>query len=129
MLILTAWSLAAFGVFREYAYPLVWVSPALVLICLQALGNRATVLAPLAGGDWRAVASYSAAALVCGFFWEMWNSDSLARWVYSIPHVDRFRVFEMPLLGYVGYLPFGIECVAIAALLLDQHSNGREKEA
>jgi hypothetical protein len=30
--------------------------------------------------------------------------------------VDRFRIFEMPLLGYAGYLPFGIECAAIAAL-------------
>jgi hypothetical protein len=61
-----------------------------------------------------------AAALVCGFFWEMWNWGSLARWEYSIPHVDRFRVFEMPLLGYAGYLPFGIECAAIAALVLNQ---------
>ncbi|MGH9602916.1 MAG: hypothetical protein ACRD24_11065 [Terriglobales bacterium] len=119
VLALTALSLAALGVFREYVFPLVWISPVLVIISLQALGDRATVLAPLAGGDWRGIASFSAAALVCGFFWEMWNSGSLARWEYSIPHVDRFRFFEMPLLGYAGYLPFGIECAAIAALVLD----------
>ncbi len=114
---LTTVSLAALGVFRETVYPLVWISPALVIICLQALGNRTTVLAPLATGDWRGVASWSSAALLCGFFWEMWNYGSLARWEYSIPHVDRFRIFEMPLLGYAGYLPFGIECAAIAALV------------
>jgi hypothetical protein len=49
----------------------------------------------------------------------MWNTGSLARWEYSIPYVDRFRLFEMPALGYAGYLPFGIECAAIAALVLD----------
>jgi len=119
VLAFTTLSLAALGVFPEYVFPLVWVSPALVIICLQALGGRATVLAPLAGGDWRGIARFSAAALVCGFFWELWNYGSLARWEYSIPHVDGFRIFEMPLLGYAGYLPFGIECAAIAALVLD----------
>jgi hypothetical protein len=45
------------------------------------------------------------AALVCGFFWEMWNYGSLAKWHYSIPYASAFYVFEMPLLGYAGYLP------------------------
>ena len=53
------------------------------------------------------VALSAMAALVCGFFWGMWNYYSYAKWVYAIPHVQRFRVFEMPVLGYVGYLPFG----------------------
>lgn len=117
VLVVTALSLAGLGVFREHLFPLVWISPALVIICLQALGGRTTVLAPLAGGDWRELVSHAAAALLCGFFWEMWNAGSLAHWVYSIPHVDRFQIFAMPLLGYAGYLPFGIECAAIAALV------------
>jgi hypothetical protein len=125
VLILTAASLSVLGVFREFVFPLVWISPVLVIISLQGLAGRSTVLAPLAGGDWRGVVSFSAAALVCGFFWEMWNSASLARWEYSIPHVDRFRIFEMPLLGYAGYLPFGIECAAIAALVLNDRLRRR----
>lgn len=122
VLALTVLSLAGLGIFRELVFPLVWISPVLVIICLQALGGRATVLAPLAGGDWRGVVSFAAAALLCGLFWEMWNYGSLARWEYSIPYVDRFRLFEMPLLGYAGYLPFGVECAAIAALVLDQEA-------
>lgn len=120
VLMLTTASLATLEVFREFVFPLVWIAPVLVIISLQSLAGRPTVLAPLAGGDWRGIASFSAAALVCGFFWELWNSASLARWEYSIPHVDRFRVFEMPLLGYAGYLPFGVECAAIAALVLNR---------
>jgi hypothetical protein len=120
VLALTTLSLAALGVFREYVFPLVWISPVVVIICLQALGGRATVLAPLANGDWRSIAGFSTAALVCGVFWEMWNIGSLAHWEYSIPHVDRYRLFEMPALGYAGYLPFGVECAAIAALVNDE---------
>lgn len=119
----TTLSLAALGIFREYVFPLVWISPVLVIICLQSLQGRPTVLAPLADGDWRGIVRFSGAALVCGFFWEMWNFGSLARWEYSIPHVDRFRIFEMPLLGYAGYLPFGVECAAIAALLRNRKAS------
>lgn len=119
VLIVTTLSLAALGVFPEHVFPLVWVSPALVIIGLQASSGRATVLAPLARGDWRGLAGYAAAALISGFFWEMWNAGSLAHWEYSIPHVDWLRLFEMPLLGYAGYLPFGIECAAIVQLTLD----------
>ena len=68
-------------------------------------------------GDWRPVVSAALAALICGFFWEMWNYYSLARWTYSVPLVQRFPVFEMPLLGYAGYLPFGLECVVAGELL------------
>ena len=57
------------------------------------------------------------AGLVCGFFWEMWNYGSLAHWEYSVPLVHRFEIFQMPLLGYSGYLPFGLECLAVARLL------------
>ena len=44
-----------------------------------------------------------------------------AYWQYSLPYVDVLHVFEMPLLGYFGYLPFGGYCwlwwIAVATLL------------
>lgn len=122
VLALTALSLIGLAVFPQYLYPLVWISPALVVISLQTLGTRATVFAPLGHGDWRELVSYSTAAIVCGFFWEMWNAGSLAHWEYSVPYVERFHLFEMPLLGYAGYLPFGIECAAVSRLVLDSES-------
>jgi len=47
----------------------------------------------------------------------MWNYFSLAKWEYSIPFVHRFLIFEMPLLGYAGYLPFGLECTVVGGML------------
>jgi len=57
------------------------------------------------------------AALVCGLFWEMWNYKSLVHWEYAIPSVHAFKLFEMPVLGYAGYLPFGLECLAVTLLI------------
>jgi hypothetical protein len=53
----------------------------------------------------------------------MWNTYSLARWTYSVPLVHRFQIFEMPLLGYAGYLPFGLECVVAGELLAPRAYN------
>ena len=57
--------------------------------------------------------SLCAGALVCGLFWEMWNFWTYPKWQYSISFVDFARVFEMPLLGYGGYLPFGLETYVV----------------
>jgi hypothetical protein len=45
---------------------------------------------------------------------------SLAHWEYAIPFVHRFQIFEMPFLGYAGYLPFGLQCLAVAQLFLPE---------
>ena len=78
----------------------------------------------MAAGDWRDGGSWALAALGCGFWWELWNLHSLAKWVYTVPFIQRWRVFEMPLLGYSGYLTFGLECALATAWVL-----GRERAA
>ena len=57
-------------------------------------------------------------------YWKNWSTrddlKSLAHWEYAIPFVHRFQLFEMPLLGYAGYLPFGLECVAVAQFIFPE---------
>lgn len=110
--------LFAIGRWPNYLFPLVWVGPLLLVVSLQVLVGRPTLLSPLTRGDWRGVWVPALAALICGVFWELWNWKSLAHWEYAIPFVHRFQLFEMPLLGYAGYLPFGLECIAVADLCL-----------
>ncbi|QRO00637.1 hypothetical protein JRI60_17165 [Archangium violaceum] len=105
--------LAGIGVWPDFLFPLLWVSPVLILVSLQALRGERHVLSDVATGDWRLVVSAALASVLCGFFWEMWNVHSLNKWIYSVPYVHRFLVFEMPLLGFAGYLPFGLECAAL----------------
>ncbi len=73
----------------------------------------------MAQGDWGPAALSAISSLLIGFFWEMWNYGSAHPtpdvqsnpnyWVYDIPYVNVIHLFsEMPLLGYFGYLPFGL---------------------
>jgi hypothetical protein len=109
-----ALGLGAVGPWPEAAFPMLWLGPLLLLLGLQQLLSGENLLAPLARGDWRPLLQPALAALACGVLWEFWNYWSLAKWQYSIPYVQRLHVFEMPLLGYAGYLPFGVTCAAAA---------------
>ncbi|MBP2669108.1 MAG: conserved rane protein of unknown function [Deltaproteobacteria bacterium] len=117
-LLLSCAGLLAVGVVPDVVFPLVWVAPPAILVALPALRGEVHALSGISAGDWRPFAASSLAALACGFFWEMWNFGSLAKWVYAIPYVDALHVFEMPLPGYAGYLPFGVLCAEVGDRLL-----------
>jgi hypothetical protein len=116
-LILAAAGLTAIGVWPNFLFPLLWISPLLIIVSMQNLMNEQTILDQMSSGNWRVAVASMLAALICGLFWEMWNYFSLAKWEYSIPFVHRFLIFEMPILGYAGYLPFGLECTVVADVL------------
>ncbi len=110
-LILSLASLVFLGSAPDYLFPFLWLAPLGLLVMIYPKEQIHDVF-PTVGSLLR----FSAAALVCGFFWEMWNLHSMAKWVYHVPFVQRFHLFEMPLLGYFGYLPFGWECAWLAAM-------------
>ena len=116
-LVVAGLGLALIGVLPGILFPLLWISPLLIVTALQTLAGKPNIFTPVRQGDWRNLVVPALAALICGWFWEMWNFLSLAKWEYTIPFVDRFDVFEMPALGYTGYLPFGLECVVISELI------------
>ncbi len=110
--------LLCIGLQPTWLFPLLWVSPLLIIMGFQQIREGPNLLQALAQGNWCPVVLPALAALICGVFWEMWNFASLVHWEYTIPFVHAFQVFEMPLLGYSGYLPFGLECVAVVELFL-----------
>lgn len=49
------------------------------------------------------------AGLLCGFLWEFWNYWAFARWVYVFPILQDYKLFEMPIPGYLGFPAFCVE--------------------
>ena len=113
-LTLAAGGLAGISLWPEVLFPLLWISPLIVIASIRTLNDTPTLLSATGQGNWQPLFLAAITALFCGFFWEMWNLFSLEKWIYTVPFVGRFHLFEMPLLGYAGYLPFGLECALIA---------------
>jgi len=121
-----AGGLVAIGIWPNVFFPLLWMAPLMLITGLELLQGLPTIFREAERGDWRRLWSVALAALICGFFWELWNVRSLAHWEYAIPSVHAFKLFEMPALGYAGYFPFGLECWAVAHLVLGPIGRGGE---
>jgi hypothetical protein len=108
-------------------FPFAWIGPVLVLEPTVRWLGRRSLLDDLARGDWREWIALWGAGLACGFLWEAWNFHSYPKWIYHIPGVDFWRVFEMPILGYLGYLPFALELWLLRALFFSGRERGEAR--
>ena len=98
-------------------FPFIWISVYFILEPLNIwLGNR-NLAQYTAQANWRPILALWGGVLTTAFFWEMWNVFSYPKWVYHVPWGDCCHVFEMPLLGYGGYLPFSLELFALYHLV------------
>ena len=111
-------------IWPRYFYPFTWLSVYFIVEPINVrLGHR-SLFDVTKAGDWRPVWSLWLGCLICGFFWEFWNDWSFPKWIYTTPYVQFAHVFEMPIIGYLGYLPFSMEIYAFTNLLID----GRTKD-
>lgn len=97
----------------------VWIGPMAVIVGQMIRLNVWTPFSAMAQGNWSPAVLVALASLFNGFLWEFWNYGSAQPaglpptnpnyWIYDIPYVNVIHFYaEMPLLGYFGYLPFGI---------------------
>ena len=111
--ILGVLSLAALLTWPKYLFPITWLSLFFIFDPINYLTGRPSITANVRHGDWRLVVAFALGALICGFFWEMWNYQATISWQYYIGFFDFARIFHMLLLGSGGYLPFGLETYAM----------------
>ncbi len=106
-------TLALSLLFPRQCFPFLWLSLLLILDPINDHFGEPSVIGLLRGRAYARVGRLMAAGLICGFFWEMWNFWSLPKWYYTVPYVGFAKLFEMPALGYGGYLPFALEIFVV----------------
>jgi len=87
-------------------YPLVWVAPFLVLDAAVGWRGGPNFAATLTRRQFALPVAVGLAGIGCGFFWELWNFGASPKWTYTVPGLHFLQLFEMPILGYGGYVPF-----------------------
>jgi len=76
-----------------------------------------SLLGQLARGDSSRLIALLVAGVVCGGLWEAWNFTARTKWIYSVPFFDELKLGEMPVLGFLGFPPFALECYALVNFL------------
>ncbi|MBW2979084.1 hypothetical protein DRZ77_00110 [Candidatus Woesearchaeota archaeon] len=99
--------------FPKICYPFVWLGFFFILDPINYLHHQPSVIRHIKEGNFRSLLLLFFAGICVGFLWEFWNYLSpFIKWKYSVPYVGFLKIFEMPILGYLGYLPFALEMYA-----------------
>jgi hypothetical protein len=98
-----------------WVWIMIWTSFFFFLDPINYLNKQPSIFRNIKNGNWKIPLSLAFAGVVCGFLWEWWNWGSVARWQYILPDVPlkEIKIFEMPILGYLGYIPFAWELYAM----------------
>jgi hypothetical protein len=99
--------------YPKYFFPLVWLTFFLILDPFNYMHKHPSIVGHLKDRKLKIPITLFLAGLACGFLWEFWNYWAIPKWTYHVPYVDFLKIFEMPLLGYLGYGPFAFELYAI----------------
>lgn len=94
----------------EWLAPVVWLSFILLLDPVNAWRGQPSITNDLSQGNWRRLWALLLSGLVCGVLWEGWNYWALTKWTYTVPYFGNLKIFEMPVLGFLGFPPFAVEC-------------------
>lgn len=113
----TAFFLAGFFLFvivlvfpSPWLAPLPWIS---VLLWFEGMNDRLCIgsfARSFRDGDYALFVSLLISGAICGIFWESWNYWALTKWHYNVPYLSGVKLFEMPVLGYLGFPAFALEC-------------------
>ena len=98
-------------------FPLTWMSFVFLLEPWNRRHARRSFLRDLEAGEAGPICRTLLAGVVCGLLWETWNFWARAKWVYTVPVFDELKLLEMPLLGFLGFPPFAVECLVLVRFL------------
>jgi len=93
---------------RYLAAP-VWLGFIFLLDPINYFSGTKSLCRDLERGKLNILLSLLLSGLACGLLWEFWNYWALAKWIYTVPILENLKIFEMPVIGYLGFLPFAVE--------------------
>lgn len=94
----------------SYLFGAVWLGFVFLLDPINFRLGLPSFEGDLAAGRRGRFFSFLVSGWVCGWLWEFWNFWAAGKWNYTFPIMQGKKIFEMPVLGYLGFLPFALEC-------------------
>ena len=104
-------------VFPTYLAPLVWGSLTFIVDPWNYRHGARSLLKDLERGDYGLVARILVAGLACGLVWESFNFLAPQKWIYTVRGLEELKLFEMPLLGFLGFPALALDAIAAYAFL------------
>ena len=110
--------------FSHYLAPLVWGSVTFLIDPWNYRRGARSVLWELSQGNWGLLLRLLVSGLLCGIVWENFNFYAPQKWIYTVRGLEELKLFEMPVLGFLGFPALAADAfAAYAALSFLFHGN------
>jgi len=96
-----------------YLFVLVWIGFLLLLDPVNHRIGLPSFIGDLSEGVFPRLYGFLGAGWIAGWLWEFWNYWARAKWHYTFPIFQQWKIFEMPVPGYLGFITFSLECFAM----------------
>ena len=96
---------------RGYLWAFVWMGWFFLLEPFNYRRGLPSIFRDWERGDLSRTLRLFATGALCGLLWEFWNVWAFTKWKYTFfpPHLQGWKYFEMPVVGFLGFLPFALE--------------------
>lgn len=112
-------------------FPLVWVGVTLIADpWVYRRERRRSLLHDLETGRLGRPVRLLVGGMGIGLLWELFNFGARGKWIYTVPGLEGFKLFEMPLLGFFGFPFLALEgwavyqALVVAGLAIDAEAAG-----
>jgi len=90
-------------VFPRYCFWMVWGAPlGIPDYCCYRIGAP-SLLADLEKGKLNRLLNLIMGGFLAGFVWEGLNFGAHCKWIYTVPGMYDWKIFEMPIIGFLGF--------------------------
>ena len=90
-------------------WPFVWTGWFFLLEPFNYARGATSIFRDWECGSLARTLQFFLAGAICGALWEFWNAWAYTKWIYIFPAARALHIFEMPLAGFLGFLPFALE--------------------
>ena len=110
--------------FSYYLAPLVWGSLSFLIDPWNYRRGARSILADVESGNLGVLLRLLLSGLACGLVWESFNFLAPQKWLYTVRGLEELKLFEMPVLGFVGFPALALDAfAAYAAIAYLFHGN------
>ena len=115
-------------VIPRYAYWMVWGAAWFIPSVFNYYSGAPSLLRDMEEGKPSRFLQLFVGGFMAGLVWEGLNYWARCKWIYTVPWVEYAKLFEMPMLGFVGFPFLSLECFACYTMICHVLRGGRHWE-